>query len=86
MVVSWSGSYVRDPFTSPSIETQLIVPRQELPKLLAAQSLGKKSVWIKFLGGLVVMMLFWSGLYRLATTTGTIKPPSPLTPPPVQPL
>lgn len=86
MVVSWSGSYIRDPFTTASVEPQLLIPRQEAPKRYSAQLLPLKSAWIKFLGGLVIVLLFWSGLYRLATTTDTLKKPTPLTPPSEQPL
>ncbi len=85
IVVSWSGSFVRDPFVFGSIETQIMLRRQSHPliRIVRDWSFLQKGEWMKFVGGLVVVSLLWTGLFRLATVSKTLKP-SPISAQPAQ--
>jgi DNA-directed RNA polymerase subunit RPC12/RpoP len=71
IVVSWSGSYVRDPFAFGSLEAQLRLRRQSHPLLRVLP--GKQNEWVKFLGGVALVVVLGGGLCRLAAASKTLK-------------
>lgn len=74
MVVSPSGSYVRDPFNGGN-KAWAKSHRMLAPQCLRDEE-GMQHGSLRFLGGVVIVALLWTGLSRLAAMSTILKPAS----------